>query len=102
MAKQKVEKEPKITELPSDPVERGRLFKSLKQIVDYKLEQDKFKDFAKSIVDSEKSRNYDAALIKDYITLLYEQAKQDEKARQKSELLLERAAELDIMSGRSE
>jgi hypothetical protein len=101
MARPKKEKIETIKVLPSDPVERKRLLEQVEYIVDCKMEQEKYADFIKSAYDNEKDRNYDPSMIKDYVTLLHQQRKMEEKARKKSELLLERASELDILTGRS-
>lgn len=99
----KVEKVALVDHLPSDPVERKRLNKTLDELVELMLQQQDLKESIKDIVDAEKEmHNYKPSMIKFYAKLEFDKQHKAEKERKALEDKLEKVNELDILRGRSE
>ena len=98
MARQKVER---IKVLPSDPVERERLKKSLEEYVAAMIRLDDSKSEMKDIVDVEKdTHNIDSKFFKTLALAEYDRQYEAEKKRKELEDKVEHFNEADILFGR--
>lgn len=68
----KKEKVELTTTIPSDPVERARVYSQVQRITDLMLQIESLKDQISIIVDDEKEKNYKPSVVRKWAKILYD------------------------------